>query len=101
MLIKCPTCRKPVSKKWLVLAMPWSTSTCPQCGSVFAGTFFRLLTLSISALVVGFILIGVIKSKIDFVHLPLPLLLTLAVLFLDFPWQIKCVKRSGESTEGD
>jgi len=100
MLIKCPTCREPVSKKWLVLAMPWSTYTCPRCGSVSAGTLFRLLMVSICTLVLGYVLIGVIKAKIDPVHLPLPLLLTLAVLFLDFPWQIKNVKRASESIEG-
>jgi hypothetical protein len=100
MLIKCPTCRDAVSKKWLLLAMPSSTYTCPQCGSVSAGTLFRFLTVSVSTLVLGYVLIGVIKAKIDPIHLPLPFLLTLAVLFLDFPWQIKSVKRETESAEG-
>ena len=100
MLIKCPTCRRPVSKKWLVLAMPWSTYTCPQCGSVSTGTLFRLLTVSASTLVLGYVLIGVIKGKIDAIFLPLPLLLTLAVIFLDFPGQMKSVKPASESTAG-
>jgi hypothetical protein len=94
MLIRCPTCRNPIAKKWLVLAMPWSTYTCPQCGTVCAGTLFRLLIVSISTGVLGYLFIGVIKGKIDPIVLPLPLAVTLAVLFLDLPWQVKSVKPS-------
>jgi asparagine N-glycosylation enzyme membrane subunit Stt3 len=101
MLIKCPTCREPVSKKWLALAMPWSKYTCGKCGSVCAGTFLRLLVVSISTGVLGYVLIGVIKGKIDPILLPLPLALTLAVLFLDLPLQIKRVNMPTESTDNE
>jgi hypothetical protein len=96
MLIKCPKCREPIAKKWLVLAMPWSTYTCPQCASVYAGTLFRLLTVSISTGALGYVLIGSIKGTIDPLLLPIPLAVALAVLFLDIPCQIKTVKRTGQ-----
>jgi hypothetical protein len=101
MLIKCPTCREPVSKKWLVLSMPWSTFSCPGCGSVCSGTLLRLVLVSISTLVLGYVLIGVIKGKIGLIFLPLPLALTLAVLFLEFPLQIKTVDDPIDSSDSD
>jgi hypothetical protein len=99
MLIRCPICRHPISKKWLVLAMPWSNYTRPQCGSVSAGTLFRLLIVSVSTGVLGYVLIGPLKGKIDPVFLPLPLVLALAVQFLDLPLQIKTVKKRTESKD--
>jgi hypothetical protein len=90
--ITCPTCREPVSKKWLLLAMPWSTHTCRRCGAVLAGTLLRLVAVSVCTGVLGYVLIAVIKGRLNPVVVPLPLILTLAVLFLGFPSQIKKIK---------
>ena len=92
MWITCPICRKPVSKKWLLLGMPWSTHRCRRCGSVLAGTLLRLIVVSVCTGVLGYVLIAVIKGKLNPVVIPLPLILTLAVLFLRFPAQIKRVE---------
>jgi hypothetical protein len=56
---------------------------------VFAGTLVRLFAVSIATGVLGYVLIGVIKGKIGVLWLPLPVVLTLAVLFLALPLQIK------------
>lgn len=92
MWIRCPTCRDPISKRWLVLAMPWSSYTCKECGTVCAGTVIRFLLVTISIGVLGYVLIPAVKGKTDLLWIPLPLALTLAVLFLDFPGQIKRVE---------
>lgn len=78
-----------MSKQWLALAMPWSTYTCRGCGSVLAGTLLRLVVVSLCTGVLGYVLIAVIKGKINPAVIPLPLILTLGALFLDLPGQIK------------
>jgi hypothetical protein len=90
--ITCLTCREPVSKKWLLLAMPWSTYTCRRCDAVLAGTLLRLVAVSLCTGILGYVLIAVSKGKLDPVVIPLPLILTLAVLFLGFPAQIKEIR---------
>ena len=92
MLIKCSTCSDRISLGWLFLGLPWSKYTCTRCGSIFAGTLLRLLMISISTGILGYLLFGAIKGKINMLFLPLPLALTLAILFLNFPMQIKQVK---------
>lgn len=72
--------------------MPWSTHSCRRCGSVLAGTLLRLIVVSVCTGVLGYVLIAVIKGKLNPVVIPLPLILTLAVLFLRFPAQIKRVE---------
>jgi hypothetical protein len=99
MLIKCSNCGERISIGWLVLGMPWSKYTCTRCGSVLAGTLARLIAVSISTGILGYVLIGVIKGKIDVLLLPLPLLLALAVLFLDLPSQVKLVEEAGETSD--
>jgi len=91
MLIKCSTCRERISLGWLFLGLPWSKYTCEKCGSVFAGTLFRLAMISISTGFLGYLLFGAIKGYVNPLLLPLPLVLTLVVLFLDLPMQVKKV----------
>jgi hypothetical protein len=101
MLIKCTTCGERISMKWLTLGMPWSKYTCAQCRSVYAGTLLRLIMVSLCTGVLGYVLIGVVKGKIDFWFLPLPLALTLAVLYLDLPKQIKKVGVPAQADESE
>jgi len=101
MLIKCLTCGERISPVWLVLGMPWSKHTCSSCGSVYAGTFLRMLLISVSTGILGFVLFGAIKGNANPLILPLPLALTLAVLFLDFPMQIKKVDAPTQPSDDD
>jgi hypothetical protein len=64
--------------KWLTLGMPWSKYTCVRCGSVYAGTLLRLIMVSLCTGILGYVLIGVVKGKIDVLLLALPLAITLA-----------------------
>jgi hypothetical protein len=58
--------------------------------------------VSIATGVLGYVLIGVIKGKIDPVWLPIPLALTLAVLFLALPLQLKKIQSTrGGRGEGE
>ena len=101
MLIKCTTCGERISMKWLTLGMPWSKYTCVQCGSVYAGTLLRLSIISISTGVLGYVLIGVIKGKTGIPFLPLLLAVTLAVLYLNFPGQIKRVDSPAQANDAE
>lgn len=87
--------------KWLTLAMPWGKYKCARCGAIIAGTLLRLILVSLCTGVLGYVLIGVVKGKIDFWLLPLPLAVTLAVLFLDLPKQIKRVSVPAQADESD
>ena len=78
--------------------MPWSKFTCTGCGSVYAGTLLRLVLISLSTGITGFVLIAVIKGKMNPLFLPPPIALTLAALFLDLPFQ---VRRVGGPTGGE
>jgi DNA-directed RNA polymerase subunit RPC12/RpoP len=89
MVIKCSTCGERVSVGWLFLGLPWSKYTCVRCGSVVGGTLVRLVMISISTGLLGYVLFGAIKGRINILWLPLPLVLTLVILFLDLPMQIK------------
>jgi len=88
MRITCSTCGKRISSKWLILGMPWSRYTCTGCDSVYAGTLLRLVLVSISTGLLGYLLIGVVKGKMNPLVLPVPLALTLIVLFLNLPRQV-------------
>jgi hypothetical protein len=76
---------------WLFLGMPWSKHTCTQCGTVLAGTLLRLLLVSVSTGFLGYALFGAIKSNVSLLLLPPALVLTLVILFLDLPMQIRKV----------
>jgi hypothetical protein len=81
--------------------MPWSKYTCVQCGSVYGGTLLRLFIVSISTGVLGYVLIGVIKGKIGIPLLPLPLGVTLAVLYLNFPGQVRRVDSPAQANDAE
>ncbi len=91
MLIKCLTCGARISPKWLLLAMPWSTYACSECGTVFGGTPFRTVLSSLAVGVVGYIVIAVIKGRMAPTTLILPVAVALAVLLLRLPGQIRKV----------
>ena len=91
--ITCSSCGEPLALSWLVLGLPWSTYTCARCGAVFAGTSVRLILVSLATLVLGYVVIAVIKGKQGWILLPLPLAVTVAVLLLNFPFQIKQVRK--------
>jgi len=94
MMIKCTTCGKPISKGWLFLGLPWSTYTCTQCGSVFAGTFLRMMSIAFASGILGYVSVGVIKGKMNPIYL-LPLgALTLILLFFNLPKQIKKIEKN-------
>ena len=101
MLIKCATCGKRISMKWLTLAMPWTKYTCEQCGLVYAGTLLRLLMISLSTGILGYVLIGVIKGKTGVLLLPLPLAVTLVVLYVNLPMQIKRVDVPAQTNKAE
>jgi hypothetical protein len=101
MLIKCSTCGRRIPPGWLFLGLPWSKHRCAQCGTVFSGTILRFVLVSISTGLLGYVLFGVIKGKTDPLLLPLPLVLTLTVLFLNLPWQLKKVDAPSETVDRD
>ena len=78
-------------KKWLFLGMPWSTYTCPQCGSIFAGTLLRTVLITVSSGFLGYVVVGVIKGKVNLFLLPPALVVTLVILFVNLPLQVKKV----------
>jgi hypothetical protein len=82
---------------WLFLGMPWSKYTCTQCGSVLAGTFLRLALISVSTGFLGYALFGAIKGNVNPLLLPPALALTLVILFLNLPMQIKKVSDDGST----
>jgi hypothetical protein len=47
----------------------------------------------------GYVLFGAIKGRINILWLPLPLVLTLVILFLDLPMQIKKVDQPANRSE--
>jgi len=87
--------------KWLTLAMPWAKYTCVQCGSVFAGTRLRLLMISVSTGILGYVLIRVIKGKADALLLPLPLAAALIILYVNLPMQIKRVDVPAQKNDAE
>jgi len=91
-LIACLTCGTRVSARWLFLGMPWSTYTCPRCGSVLAGTPLRSVLTSLAVGVVGFVLISVIKGRMSPAALILPVGIALGLFLLRLPGQIKAVE---------
>ena len=87
----CPACGERIAKRWLFLALPWSTYTCARCDSVLAGTPLRLVLTSLAAGVVGYALIAVIKGRTGPVVLILPVVAALAIFVLRLPGQLKKV----------
>ena len=96
MLIKCSECGTPVPKGWLFLGLPWSKHKCPECGSVFAGTFLRSLYLAVATGFLGYFLIGAIKGKTNPLFVVPFVVVTLVVLFCDLPSQIKRIDSTQE-----
>jgi hypothetical protein len=99
MLLKCTTCGARISARWLFLAMPWSRYTCTGCGSVFAGTPARLVLSSLAVFLLGYVVLGVIKRGTSPTLLLAALALTLAVLTLDLPLQLKRLNPTGSSDD--
>ena len=62
----------------------------------------------VSTGILGYVLFGAIKGRVNPLWLPLPLALTLAVLFLDLPLQVKRIEtpavvaaENGDDSEDD
>ena len=51
-----------------------------------------MLAIGDSTGILGYVLFGAIKGRVNPLWLPLPLALTLAVLFLDLPMQVKRIE---------
>jgi hypothetical protein len=101
MLIKCSTCGVPISKGWLFLGFPWSLYTCSRCGAVYAGTLLRVLLLSVASGFLGYVLIGAIKGRTSPFLLVPALALTLILLFVNLPKQVKRVDDAGRSSNSE
>jgi len=92
--IRCTNCGTRISKSWLLLGLPWSKYTCPQCYSVFAGTILRTIIIWIASTIVFYVLISVIKYGMNPLFLILAVILLFALLFFNFPKQIKKIDRT-------
>jgi DNA-directed RNA polymerase subunit RPC12/RpoP len=98
-LIKCSTCGSRVSRRWLLLGLPWSKYRCVQCGSVFAATTLRFVLTSVAVGIVGYVLIRVVKGMMSPVLLIPAVGLTLLLLLVSSPWQIRKVGEAARSND--
>lgn len=89
MLIRCSTCGRRISPRWLFLGLPWSSYRCEGCGSVFEGTILRFALTSIAVGVLGILVISVIKGRATAVTLILPVIAVLALFLLPLPGQLR------------
>ena len=97
--MKCSKCGARISRKWLILGLPWSRYTCAGCGSVFAGSILRFAVNSFVLGLLGFLLIRVVKGKTSPVFLIPVAVLALVVLLADLPGQIGEVRDKGEGSD--
>jgi len=88
-MIRCVTCGRRIAPRWLILGLPWSSYTCPDCGSVLGGTVLRFALTSVAVGALGIVVIGVIKGRMAPATLIPPLAFALAVFLLPLPRQIK------------
>jgi hypothetical protein len=70
---------------------------CAQCGSVFAGTFLRLVLNSVAVGVLGFLVIRALKGGIAPVILLPAVGVTLVLLLFNLPWQMKKIGEAAET----
>lgn len=92
--MRCSTCGTRVSNAWLFLGLPWSKYTCARCGSVFSGTVLRFVLTSTAVGLLGYVVMRVLKSKMNPALLPPVVALTLVLLLVNLPGQIKRVDAS-------
>jgi hypothetical protein len=90
--MKCTECDTRISITWLFLALPWSKYTCKKCGTIFAGTLFRFISITAEISLLGYLAIRSIKGRTSpIILLPL-IVLGLMLILLDLPGQIKKVE---------
>jgi hypothetical protein len=94
MLVKCPVCGTRTPVGWLLFGFPGRKYTCTGCRSRIDGTVYRFVATSVAVGVAGYALFAVIGSNLNPLFLVLALVVTLALTFLDFPWQVKTVEKA-------
>jgi len=94
-ILACLNCGTRISGKWLFLGLPWSTYTCPRCGSMFAGTLLRLVLTSLGVGVFGYVLIAVVKGRMCPGTLIVPGVIAFGLLTLKLPRQLREVGEHG------
>jgi hypothetical protein len=72
-----------------VLAPPWGSHVCTECGATLSGTLLRTAVTTAVVFVLGILVIDVIKGRMSALILVPAVAVTLAVFLLDLPRQLK------------